>query len=567
MTNKTKLSSAAVADLKTAQRLFRISPSYSTVEAMKAAGYLSAQSVYFTGRDNFIAAMTGSFGGAPLAEMAFARAEMTYGATLTTFGRYNSGFNRIHLSVMAPSAPDPDDIANLPDLQALFGSLDSFECEECQSVFSPAAYLVDLLQYLKQFSANGGGVTCARDALLLRRPDIQYIALDCNNTNIALPYIDLVNEILEAVIAPPDPPASVIETTGTSEERRAIPQQILQPAYVLTGQAVFPLILPFDLPFAETTAYIGALGMTRAAVLGLFAGNPVPANAAPSLACASLQINPEMQAVINGSDTSMKWERWGLAEIPASVIDPETRNPYVPNPPDWVAALSKVPVLLNRTGLSVLQLYQLLEVAWVTESAVTLKAGITTIAGVDVLSPSLDDMVFIGLTDDVLDRANRFLRLWKACGLQMWELDWALEAALGGALDDSFLVFLTNAITVQKQLKLPFQELLSFWMPLETRDVINHLGAEDGVASSTYSRVFRDAAVLMSSGDIFIPAGKNVITGASNPNGAPIVIGTAAPHGYQTGQSVSISGVLGNTAANGTFTIAVVDAYTFTLDN
>ncbi len=567
VTNKTKLSSAALADLKTAQRLFRISPSYSTVEAMKAAGYLSAQSVYFTGRVNFIAAMTGSFGGVPLAEMAFAHAEMTYGAALTTFARYNSAFNRIHLPVMWSSAPDPDSITNLPDLQALFGSLDSFECEECQSVLSPAAYLVDLLQYLKPISANGDGVTNARDALLLRRPDIQYIALDCNNTNITLPYIDLVNEILEAAIAPPDPPATVIETTGTSDERRAIPLQILQPAYLLTGQAVFPLTLPFDLPSAETTAYIGALGTTRAAVLGLFAGNPVLMNAAPSLACASLQINPEMQKVINGSDTNKQWERWGLAEVPASVIDPETRKPYVPNPPDWVAALSSVPVLLNRTGLSLLQLYQLLEVAWVTESAVTLKAGITTIAGVDVLSPSLDDMVFIGLTDDVLDRANRFLRLWSASGLQMWEVDWALGGAVGGALDDSFLVFLANSITVQKQLKLPFQELLSFWMPLETRDVINHLGAEDSIASSTYSKVFRNPAVLMSSGDIFIPAGKNVITGASNPNGAPIAIGTAAPHGYETGQSVSISGVLGNTAANGTFTIAVVDAYTFTLDN
>jgi hypothetical protein len=566
VTNKTRLSSAAVADLKTAQRLFRISPSYSTVEAMKAAGHLSAQSVYFTGRDNFVVAMTASFGSAPVAEMAFARAEMTYAATLTTFARYNSAFNRIHLPVMASSAPDPDAITNLPDLQALFGSLDSFECEECQSVFSPAAYLVDLLQYLKPISANGHGVTDARDALLLRRPDIQYIALDCNNTNIALPYIDLVNEILEAAIAPPDPPATVIETTGTSEERRAIPQQILQPAYALTGKAVFPLILPFDLPFAQTTAYIGALGTTRAAVLGLFAGNPVLVNAA-SLACASLQINPEMQKVINGSDTNKQWERWGLAEVPASVIDPETRNIYVPNPPNWVAALSKVPVLLNRTGLSLLQLYQLLEVAWVTESAVTLKAGITTIAGVDVLSPSLDDMVFIGLTDDVLDRANRFLRLWSASGLQMWEVDWALEAAVGGALDDSFLVFLANSIAVQKQLKLPIQELLSFWMPLETRDVINHLGAEDSIASSTYSKVFRNPAVLMSSGDIFIPAGKNVITGASNPNGAPIAIGTAAPHGYETGQRISISGVLGNTAANGTFTIAVVDAYTFALDN
>lgn len=573
--NQTALSKEAISDLKTAQRLFRISPHYMTVDAMKAAGHLSAQSVYFTGRDNFIAAMTQPFGSASLAKMAYARAQMTYAASLVAFGRYNAAFNGINLPGMGPVTPEPQAITNLPDLQALFGSLDYFQCQDCQSVYSPAAYLVDLLQYLSWFSARGGGVSNARDAVLLRRPDIQYIALDCNNTNITLPYIDLVNEILEAAIAPPSPPVTVIDTTGSSDERRALPQQVLLSAYDLTRKAVFPLILPFDLPFAEATTFIGVLGTTRAAMLALFAGNPVNASAAPALAGASLQINPEMQEVINGSDSHKAWELWGLPQNPASdidpktgrpyvIIDPETRQPYLPTPTDWVAALSKVPVLLNRTGLSLQQLYQLLEVTWVTQSAVTLQAGTITVTGVQVLSPNTDDMVFTGLTGDVLDRANRFLRLWAACGLQMWELDWTLEAAAGGILDDNFLVFLANAIAVQKQLNLPFQEVLSFWMPLETRDVTNHLGDEDTVTPSTYAEVFRNPAVLVSSGTVFVSVNKSAVAGASNAS--PIAITAAAPHGYQTGQQVSITGVLGNTAANGTFTITVTDATTFTLN-
>ncbi len=32
--------------------------------------------------------------------------------------------------------------------------------------------------------------------------------------------------------------------------------------------------------------------------------------------------------------------------------------------------------------------------------------------------------------------------------------------------------------------------MLSFWLPLETRDVENHLGDEDTVTPSTYSEVF-----------------------------------------------------------------------------
>jgi len=564
-TNKLTLTSDGLADLKTAQRLFRVSPHFTTIDAMHAAGLKSAQSVYFQGRDNFIANMTTAFGSAPLAKMAYARAQMTYSASLMLYSQLNSAFNGLHFPVFQNPQPEPSAITNLPDLQVLFGGpLDYFQCDDCQSVYSPAAYLVDLLQYLSMIPASGGGVTNARDALLLQRPDIQYIALDCNNTNTTLPYIDLVNELLEAAISPPNPPVTVIDTSGTSAERRALPQQISQAAYALTASTVFPLNLPFDLAFAQTSAYIAALGTTRAAVLSLFAGNPVPAATATAIAAASLGINPEMLKVIDGTDGNQQWQRWGLAQNPTQVIDPETRQPYSPTPATWVDALAKVPFLMNESGLSLQQLYQLLEVLWVTQDGVTLSLGTMTEGTLQMLSPDADAMVFTGLTGDVLDRANRFLRLWTASGLQMWELDWALEEASGGVLNDAFVVFLAGAIAVKNQLNLPLQEALSFWMPLETRDVTNHLGDEDTVTPSTYSEVFRNPAVLASAGDIFVPLTQNIVTGATDAS--PIAITTAEPHGYQTGQMVTISGVAGNTAANGTFTITVTGATTFTLN-
>ncbi len=109
--------------------------------------------------------MTVQKGSASLAKMAYARAQMTYSTALMAFGRYNLALNGINLAVFANPAPDPKALTNLPDLQALFGSLDYFQCSDCQSVYSPAAYLVDLLQYLAQFQASGGGVSNARDAL------------------------------------------------------------------------------------------------------------------------------------------------------------------------------------------------------------------------------------------------------------------------------------------------------------------------------------------------------------------------------------------------------------------
>ena len=53
------------------------------------------------------------------------------------------------------------------------------------------------------------------------------------------------------------------------------------------------------------------------------------------------------------------------------------------------------------------------------------------------------------------------------------------------------------------------------------------------------------------------------ITGASNV--APIVI-TSTAHGLSTGDAISVSGVAGNTAANGVFTITKVDDNSFSLN-
>jgi hypothetical protein len=86
-------------------------------------------------------------------------------------------------------------IANEPTLQALFGAQEACACEHCSSVLSPAAYFVDLLQFI-----NKAGLW---EGLLKRRPDLVDIELSCNNTNTEVPAIDLALEILENAVALP----------------------------------------------------------------------------------------------------------------------------------------------------------------------------------------------------------------------------------------------------------------------------------------------------------------------------------------------------------------------------
>ena len=286
----------------------------------------------------------------------------------------------------------------------LLGSLDYFACADCQSVYSPAAYLVDLLQYLAQFTAWAATLATAREAFLDRRPDVQYTALDCANSEITIPYIDLVNELLEAVIAPP-PAGTVIDTLGTSAERRAVPRQVSLAAYGSAGTngASFPLDLPFDLGFAQTQAYSAGLGVASGTALGradvlTVLGGPTPsAGLAVTIAAARLGHQHRPCSRSSTAPTVRPWVRWGcagsMAGNPVTATDPDTRLAVTGA---WSDVLAAVPVLLNATGLSLPELYQLLEAEWVTESTVTLRLGVD--ATTNTITADTEKMTFTGLS-------------------------------------------------------------------------------------------------------------------------------------------------------------------------
>ncbi|WP_250294793.1 Tc toxin subunit A [Wolbachia endosymbiont of Oedothorax gibbosus] len=65
------------------------------------------------------------------------------------------------------------------------------QCESCQSVLSPAAYLVKLLEIVDKY------ITQPTKSLKERRPDLYDIKLDCDNTNKEKLYLEIVNEIME----------------------------------------------------------------------------------------------------------------------------------------------------------------------------------------------------------------------------------------------------------------------------------------------------------------------------------------------------------------------------------
>ncbi|WP_265027169.1 Tc toxin subunit A-related protein [Wolbachia endosymbiont (group A) of Bombylius major] len=72
----------------------------------------------------------------------------------------------------------------------IFNTDDYNQCESCQSVLSPAAYLVKLLEIVDKYEQPP-------KLLKKRRPDLYDIKLDCDNTNKEKLYLEIVNEIME----------------------------------------------------------------------------------------------------------------------------------------------------------------------------------------------------------------------------------------------------------------------------------------------------------------------------------------------------------------------------------
>ncbi|CAA6807450.1 MAG: Unknown protein [uncultured Thiotrichaceae bacterium] len=157
-----------------------------------------------------------------------------------------------------------------PNMENLFGSVDYCECEHCQSILSPAAYLVDLLQFTEQ--KNNQGFTVPYDELSERRPDIPHIPLTCENTHTALPYIDVVNEIMEYKVAYDQLDAEAAHDTGnaTTEELLAEPQNVISEAYANLCGSPYPLPLPFDLPLETARKFCDYFETPLAEILEAF---------------------------------------------------------------------------------------------------------------------------------------------------------------------------------------------------------------------------------------------------------------------------------------------------------
>lgn len=256
-----------VGTVKRFTRLYQITPNDESLGILLNEGLSSALDVVRTSETVFVERYTPSMGQV-VATKVYRKARQVHGAA---YGIYRSA-KQLETAVptaamsltgeaveKATKAAKDAVVKKYPTLEQLFGSLDFCECEHCRSVLSPAAYLVDLLQYINPKDEEWeAGVTKPFDVLIKRRPDIPHIPLTCENTHTAMPYIDVVLEIMEYHVANGALAAAAAKDTGeaTSEELIAEPQYIVEEAYAELNKPRFRPGLPFDLWSETSRAFV-----------------------------------------------------------------------------------------------------------------------------------------------------------------------------------------------------------------------------------------------------------------------------------------------------------------------
>ena len=262
---------AAMRGASTLQRVYQITPSNEAMTTLMSLGLTSAYDVVAMSEDLFVDRYAKHFTTVHEARLVHRKSRQVSSVTYNLFTIAKKLDNEAPVYSLSP-APDVkvaaknELIKQFPTMESLFGSMDFCACDHCRSVLSPAAYLVDLLQFidpeplvwgnfLEDWKLKHGGVAYGPahkkpyDALTDRRPDLPYIALTCENTNTAMPHIDIVNEILEYYVSNGALDKDAANDTGraTTPELLAEPQNIIAEAYDTVRQARYPLTLPFDL--------------------------------------------------------------------------------------------------------------------------------------------------------------------------------------------------------------------------------------------------------------------------------------------------------------------------------
>jgi hypothetical protein len=402
----------AAAQVKTLQRLYQITPSDEALTVLLDRGVRTAQDVTAMPHRKFVQRYGEALGGPLVADQVYRKAQQTTTVIYTFLGAAKQVASAPAVPMVSPPVPVVEAakqklVKQYPTLEHLFGSLDFCECEHCRSVLSPAAYLVDILKFLDpspaawaddlaDWKAAHGGATypfpdlaswtaagsplprTPYEELRRRRPDLPRIPLTCENTHTAMPYLDIVNEILECYVAQQSLDAMPVYDTGgaTTPDLLAEPANLMPAAYDALKAATYPLTLPFDLWWETVRAFCDHFDTPLWQVLDILRPTDElypqsgEAYGRAAVFVERLGVPPAEQRLLSAADPLAAWrELYGYH--PAAVTEAEA-----------LAALRQARPLARRLRVSYRELVALVRTGFVNPKLSTLatlrRLGVST---------------------------------------------------------------------------------------------------------------------------------------------------------------------------------------------
>ena len=289
-----------VEHLKTLQRVQAITPVPEAVPVLIKANLTSAFHVGEMPESTFLSAYSEALGGEETARQVYTNAINNRIRNEQALMTMRESVRGTGLAIMDGKQPMQARMAMMQkmadekgvplNLEALFGSMDYCECDECQSVYSPASYFVEVLQYLRNNNLDPKNPNTGQkgikdtplEKLFRRRPDLGCLELTCENTFTVLPYIDLVNEVMESFVvhlgeysasntSPKEATLEAFNVEGeASSELLAQPQHINYDAYCILKNAVYPFTLPYHQPIDAIRIFLNYLGTSRYELLDTY---------------------------------------------------------------------------------------------------------------------------------------------------------------------------------------------------------------------------------------------------------------------------------------------------------
>ena len=351
----------------------------------------------------------------------------------------------ISLNGAVANAPG-DFLKRLPGFAELFGSQNFCNCSHCQSVLSPSAYFVDLMKFVDD-TATASTFTGAKQShplnLKTRRPDLWTLELTCKNANEIVATLDIVNSVLENLIA------KQLSPNINIKDRAAVEKKVYEKLAGFDGS----LAQPFSLPLERLTVYLSHFERARADVARSFSNDP------EVLCRAQLDLSKATFDLIITSKSRAYLQGLFAVFVPVSmsaVLDPV-----------------EISVILRTSGLTRAEFGEVIATRFVQPGAGT---KLTIDAQRSSSGSVQNDIEMVnGLTGDRLDRIQRFVRLWRHVPWTVAELDFVLKTLrdnqVSQQLDAPALLAVARLVELQRHWDIPLEDLISLWTAIPSDPV------------------------------------------------------------------------------------------------